>query len=350
MNLDLKKFLFFLAKDIGIDLGTRNTVVYSPGVGIVLSEPSMVAIEKATGLVMATGYEAYNMVGRTPGNIVAVRPMKDGVVADFTIAEKMVAEFVKKTNLIGSFNRSRILIGIPWGITNVEKRAVCDAAFQAGAGEALLIEEPMAAAVGAGLDVTEPRGKLIVDIGGGTTEVAVISLSGIVVCKSIRVAGDKFDESIILHCRQNYNLLIGERMAERVKIEIGSAMPFEEDKTMCVKGRDLVTGLPKTFTLSAYEIRDAISEPILAIVSAIRSALEETPPELSGDILNDGIIMTGGGSLLYGICDRIQNETQLKVRRANDPLTCVADGTGKVLENKDLMDKISSSITTKDTV
>ncbi|RAP29863.1 rod shape-determining protein [Candidatus Marinamargulisbacteria bacterium SCGC AG-414-C22] len=350
MSQTLKNFFSFISKDIGIDLGTRNTVVYSPGVGIVLSEPSMVAMNKTTGDVMATGYEAYNMVGRTPGNIIAVRPMKDGVVADFSVTEKMVSEFVKKTELIRRFHKPRILIGIPWGITSVEKRAVCDAAFNAGAGESLLIEEPMAAAVGADLDVTEPRGKLIVDIGGGTTEVAVISLSGIVVCKSLRLAGDEFDEAIIQHCRQNYNLLIGDQMAERVKIEIGSAIPFETEKNLEVKGRDLVTGLPKTFTLSSYEIRDALSETLSAIVTTIRATLEDTPPELSGDILKDGIIMTGGGALLYGICEKIEEETQLKVRRAKDPLTCVADGTGKILENQELMQKISSTIISRDSI
>ncbi|RAP30297.1 rod shape-determining protein [Candidatus Marinamargulisbacteria bacterium SCGC AG-343-D04] len=335
--------------DLGIDLGTRNTVVYSPGIGIILSEPSMVALDKKTGAIMATGYEAYNMVGRTPGNIIAVRPMKDGVVADFSITEKMVDAFVKKTKIKSLFKKPRILIGIPWGITNVEKRAVSDAALQAGAGESLLIEEPMAAAVGALVDVTEPRGKMIVDIGGGTTEVAIISLSGIVVCKSIRIGGDEFDQAIIQHCRQHYNLLIGERMSERVKIEIGSASPFEKEKNMIVKGRDLVSGLPKTFTLSSFEIRDALAEPISAIVTTIRSTLEETPPELSGDILKDGILMTGGGSLLYGIAHRIANETELQVSRAEDPLTCVASGTGKVLESEELMRKISSTISHKNT-
>ena len=307
----------------------------------------MVAIEKNTGKVMATGYEAYNMVGRTPGNIIAVRPMKDGVVADFAIAEKMIDTFVKKTKIKPLLKKPRILIGIPWGITNVEKRAVTDAAMQAGARESLLIEEPMAATIGSNIDVTLPTGRLVVDIGGGTTEVAVISLGGIVVCRSIRVAGDEFDDAIIQHCRVNYNLLIGDRMAERVKIEIGSAEPFEEEKKMAVKGRDLVSGLPKTFTISSYEIRDALSEPIASIITTIRSTLEETPPELSGDIIKDGILMTGGGSLLYGICKRIENETQLKVSRAEDPLTCVADGTGKVLENEDLMEKVSSTISNK---
>tara|TARA_Y100001970_G_scaffold290915_1_gene426237 strand:- start:558 stop:1604 length:1047 start_codon:yes stop_codon:yes gene_type:complete len=333
-----------VSEGIGIDLGTRNTVVYAPGIGIVLSEPSMVAIDKESGSVMATGYEAYNMVGRTPGNIIAVRPMKDGVIADFSITEKMVDAFVHKVNVKPFLRRPRILIGIPWGITNVEKRAVADAALKAGAGESLLIEEPMAAAIGSGIDVRVPHGKLIVDIGGGTTEVAVISLAGIVVCKSIRVAGDEFDEAIIQHCRQHYNLLIGDRMAERIKIEIGSAFPFEEEKNMVVKGRDLVSGLPKTFTISSYEIRDALSEPITSIVSTIRSTLEETPPELSGDIMREGILMTGGGSLLYGICQCIENETKINVQRASDPLTCVADGTGNVLEDPSLMSQISSTI------
>ncbi|MDC0036626.1 rod shape-determining protein [bacterium] len=344
----LKKFKSMMINmDLGIDLGTRNTVVYAPGKGIILSEPSMVALDKHSGQVMATGYEAYNMVGRTPGNIIAVRPMKDGVVADFAIAEKMVDAFVKKSKLKSLFKKPRILIGIPWGITNVEKRAVADSAIQAGARESLLIEEPMAASIGASIDVTLPKGNLIVDIGGGTTEVAVVSLSGIVVCKSIRVAGDEFDDAIIHHCRQHYNLLIGERMAERVKIEIGSAFPFDEEKNLPVKGRDLVSGLPKTFTLSSYEIRDALSDTLQSIITTIRSTLEETPPELSGDILRDGITLTGGGALLYGIEKRISNETQLKVRRAEDPLTCVADGTGKVLENPKLMAQISSTISNK---
>ena len=337
-------FEFLKNNDLGIDLGTRNTVVCSPNSGILLSEPSMVAINQNNGEVMATGYEAYNMVGRTPGNIVAVRPMKDGVVTDFVMAERMVGEFISKTKIKSYLKKPRILIGIPWGITNVEKRAVTDAATKAGAGEALLIDEPMAAAIGASLDVTQAKGQMVVDIGGGTTEVAVISLSGIVICKSVRIAGDEFDEAIIQHCRQNYNLLIGDRMAERIKIEIGSAIPFEDEKTMAVKGRDLVSGLPKTFTLSSFEIRDALAPTILAIVQTIRATLEETPPELSGDILKDGILMTGGGSLLYGICQNIQNETELKVQRAKDPLTCVADGTGLVLEDHSLFDAISSSI------
>ena len=319
-------------------------MVSSPSQGIMLSEPSMVALDVNTNQVMATGYEAFNMVGRTPANIVAVRPMKDGVVADFNMAEQMIDAFIKKVYERSWLRKPRILIGIPWGITNVEKRAVIDAALHAGATESLLIEEPMAASIGSGIDVTLPKGTMVVDIGGGTTEVAIISLSGIVICKSNRTAGDEFDEAIIQHCRQHYNLLIGERMAERIKIQIGSAHPFEEEKSMFVKGRDLITGLPKTFTISSYEIRDALEDPLASIISTIRSTLEETPPELSGDIIRDGILITGGGSLLYGIAKRIENETQIAVYRAKDPLTCVADGTGLVLENETLMNKISSTI------
>ncbi len=332
---------------LGIDLGTRNVVVCSPTEGIILSEPSMVAIDKYSKKIMATGYEAFNMVGRTPANIIAVRPMKDGVVADFEMAEKMIDEFIKKVYKKSFFKKPRILIGIPWGITNVEKRAVIEAAIHAGAKESLLIEEPMAAIIGAGVDVTKPIGRLIVDIGGGTTEVAIISLAGIVICKSIRTAGDEFDESIIHHCRQHYNLLIGERMAERIKIEIGSAFPFEQEKTMFVKGRDLISGLPKTFTLSSYEIRDALEDPLLGIISTIKSTLEETPPELSGDIIREGILITGGGSLLYGISQRIKNETNINVIRAKDPLTCVADGTGMVLNSAKLMRQVGSTISSK---
>lgn len=331
-------------RDIGIDLGTRNTVVYARGEGIVVSEPSMVALDTNTRNVMAIGNEAYGMVGRTPGNIIAVRPMKDGVIADFDVTEKMVSCFVEKAGKKSFFGKPRILLGIPWGITSVEKRAVSDAAHAAGAGEALLIEEPMAAAIGSKIDVRSPIGHMIVDIGGGTTEVAVISLSGIVVCKSIRMAGDKFDEAIISHCRKNYNLLIGERMAEKVKIDIGSAAPLEQETTMEVKGRDLVSGLPRTFTLSSYEIRDALSEPVNAIIETVRTTLEITPPELSSDIIREGILMCGGGSLLRGLDKSIQEETQIPIHCADDPLTCVANGTGKVLEDEELMTRISSTI------
>jgi rod shape-determining protein MreB and related proteins len=334
----------YFAKDIGIDLGTRNTVVYTRGEGIVVNEPSMVALDTHTGKVMAIGDEAYNMVGRTPGNIIAVRPMKDGVIADFDVTEKMIQAFVKKACVRAKFGKPRILLGIPWGITSVEKRAVSDAAFGAGAKEALLIEEPMAAAIGSGIDVSSPMGHMIIDIGGGTTEVAVISLSGIVVCKSIRVAGDEFDEAIIAHCRKNYNLLIGDRMAEKVKIDIGSAYPFEKEKSMDVRGRDLVSGLPRNFSLSSYEIRDALSEPVKAIIETVRSTLQVTPPELSADIIKNGILICGGGALLYGLDKYLKEETQMDIHRAEDPLSCVAKGTGRVLEDIELMHRISSTI------
>jgi len=338
------KFLTRFSKDIGIDLGTRNTVVYVRGEGVVLSEPSMVALDTNTNGVMAIGNEAYNMVGRTPGNIIAVRPMKDGVIADFDVTEKMVSAFVEKAQAKSRIIKPRILLGIPWGITSVEKRAVSDAAYRAGARESLLIEEPMAAAIGSGVNVDSPVGHMIIDIGGGTTEVAVISLSGIVVCKSIRVAGDEFDEAIISHCRKNYNLLIGERMAEKVKIDIGSAAPFEKERTMEVKGRDLVSGLPRTFTLSSYEIRDALSEPVNAIVETLRATLEITPPELSADIMKSGILITGGGSLLSGLEKNLFQETQIPIHRSVDPLACVAIGTGRVLEDLNFMNRISSTI------
>ncbi len=330
-------------KDMGIDLGTANTVVFVRGVGIVVREPSVVAINKQSKEAMAIGNDAYSMVGRTPGNIIAVRPMKDGVIADFDITEKMVREFILKANKeTGGFTKPRVLIGVPWGITDVEKRAVLDASFQAGAKETYLIEEPMAAAIGAGVDVTKAEGRMIIDIGGGTTEVAVIALGGIVTCRSIRIAGDEFDEAIIAHCRKNYNLLIGERMAERVKMDIGSAYPFEEEKDVIVRGRDLLSGLPKTFTISSYEIRDALSEPITSIVDSLRMTLEKTPPELSSDIMDNGILMTGGGSLLHGLDKFLMSETGIKVIRAEDPLSCVAIGTGKILETPSLMPLIGS--------
>ncbi len=323
----LKRF----SKDMGIDLGTANTVVFVRNEGIVIREPSVVAIEKSSKAVMAIGNAAYDMVGRTPGNIIAVRPMKDGVIADFDITQKMVSAFIKRA-CKGRWTKPRVLIGVPWGITDVEKRAVLDAAHQAGAHETFLIEEPMAAALGAGISVTEPEGNMIIDIGGGTTEVAVIALGGIVTCKSIRIAGNEFDEAIVAHCRKNYNLLIGERMAERVKIDIGSAYPFEEEKDVIVRGRDMVSGLPRTFTLSSYEIRDALSEPLTAVVDTLRLTLEKTPPELSADIMDRGIVMAGGGSLLHGLDQYLMSETGIHVRRAEDPLSCVAIGTGKILE------------------
>jgi rod shape-determining protein MreB len=344
MNL-FSKFLFkSFSKNMGIDLGTANTVVFVQGKGIVLREPSVIALDKKTSTVVAVGEEARQMVGRTPGNIIAVRPMKDGVIAEFEITEMMIRAFIEKANTDSHLIHPKILIGVPWGITGVEKRAVLDAAQQAGSKETYLIDQPMAAAIGANIAVTEPQGNVIIDIGGGTTEVAVISLGGIVVCNSIRVAGNEFDDAIISHCRKNYNLLIGERMAEKVKIEIGSAYPFEEEKSMEVRGRDLLTGLPKNFTLNSSEIRDALSEPISTIIETLRATLEKTPPELSSDIMEKGIILAGGGCLLYGLDKLIAEETEMKVKLADDPLSCVALGSGYVLEDISMMEKISSSI------
>jgi len=320
------------SRDLGVDLGTANTLVYMRGSGIVLREPSVVAVEKASNRVVAIGEEAKRMVGRTPGGIIAIRPMRDGVIADFDIAEAMLRSFIQRITKRSGLLKPRIIIGIPSGITAVERRAVVDAAMQAGAKEAFLIEEPMAAAVGAELSIFEPNGSMVIDIGGGTTEVAVIALGGIVESRSIRVAGDEMDQAIIAHCRRNYNLLIGERTAEEIKIEIGSAYPLETEKTMEVKGRDLVSGLPKNFTLSSAEIRDALSEPINTITDAIRMTLEKVPPELSADIMEKGMVMTGGGSLLVGLDKYISQETEMVVFVAEDPLSTVAYGTGMALE------------------
>ena len=328
-NKLLKKIF---TKDIGIDLGTANTVVYVKGHGITLREPSVVALDKSSHHILAIGEEARKMVGRTPGSIIAVRPMKDGVIADFEITEAMIRHFIKKVSKNYRFVRPRVLVGIPYGITNVEKRAVLDAARHAGAKESFLMEEPLAAAIGSDIDVQEPKGTMVIDIGGGTTEVAVISLGGIVVSESIRVAGDEFDDAIISHCRKQYNLLIGERMAEMVKIKIGSAAPFSKEKTIDVTGRDLLTGLPKTLTLSSYEIRDCLSEPMKTILNALRRTLERTPPELASDIIDSGILLTGGGALLYGLAKFFAEETQIPINMSDDPLSCVALGTGYVLE------------------
>ncbi|MBT5856547.1 rod shape-determining protein [bacterium] len=330
-----KKLSKLLSFDIGIDLGTANTVVYVRGDGIVLREPSVVALDRKSGRVLAIGEEARGMVGRTPGNIIAVRPMRDGVIADFETTEAMIRWFIDRVKDRRRLMSPRVLVGIPYGITSVEKRAVLDAARLAGAKETYLIEEPMAAAIGSGVAVTEPTGHMVVDIGGGTTEVAVLSVGGIVVSESIRVAGDEFDEAIISHCRKNYNLLIGERMAEKVKIKIGSASPFSEEKTMSVTGRDLLTGFPKTFTLTATEVREAVSEPVSQILGALRRTLEKTPPELSSDIVESGILLTGGGSLLFGLAKHFYHETKVRIHMADDPLSCVALGTGVVLENMD---------------
>ncbi|MDD5455761.1 MAG: rod shape-determining protein [Candidatus Margulisbacteria bacterium] len=322
-------------KDIGIDLGTANIVVYVKDRGIVLREPSVVAIDKNTRQFMAIGNEAKLMVGRTPGNIIAIRPLRDGVIVDFEISEQMIRTFIKKVYPKHYFMKPRVIIGVPSGITNVERRAVIEAGLQAGSKEVFLIEEPMAAAIGAGLPINEPNGHMIVDIGGGTTEVAVISLGGIVVSKSIRVAGDEMDEAIVNHCRTNYNLLIGERTAEAIKIQIGSAYPKPEEKEVEIKGRDLISGLPKTFTLSAAEIRHCLLEPVNTIVQTIKLALEQTPPELSSDILQKGIFLTGGGSLLFGLDKFITEETGVKTNIVDDPLSSVAYGTGKVMQDLD---------------
>ncbi len=335
----IDKMLGNFSRDLGIDLGTANTLVFVKGEGIVLREPSVVAIEKNTNRVLALGEEAKGMLGRTPANIIAIRPMRDGVIADFEITEMMLRHFIKKVHNRHYLVRPRIVIGVPSGITGVEKRAVLDAAMHAGAREAYLIEEPMAAAIGANLPISDPAGSMIVDIGGGTTEVAVISLGGIVVAKSIRVAGDEMDEAIVAHCRKNYNLLIGERTAEEIKIEIGSAYPVEESSVE-VRGRDLVTGLPKTFTLTSTEVRDALSEPVSIVVDAVRMTLEKTPPELAADIMDRGIVMAGGGALLRGLDQHLTQETEMTVFVVDDPLSAVAYGTGKVLEEIDVLKQV----------
>lgn len=328
------------SRDLGIDLGTATTLVFAKGEGIILCEPSVVAINKDTGKVLAIGNEAKGMLGRTPANIIAVRPLRDGVIADFEVTEMMLRHFITKSHNRTAFVRPRIVVGVPSGITGVERRAVIDAAMHAGAREAYLIEEPMAAAIGASLPVSEPIGSMIVDIGGGTTEVAVLALGGIVVSKSIRVAGDEMDEAIVAHCRKNYNLLIGERTAEQIKIDIGSAYPLGEEKTVEVRGRDLVSGLPKTITLTSAEIRDALAEPVAIVVDAVRMTLEKTPPELAADIMDRGIVMAGGGSLLRGLDKHLSQETEMSVYVVDDPLSCVAYGTGKVLEEIDTLRKV----------
>lgn len=323
------------AKDMGIDLGTANTLVYMKGKGIVLNEPSVVAIQKDTGAVLAVGEEAKMMIGRTPGSIIAIRPMKDGVIADFEITQTMLRYFIKKSlnSSPGVFNRPRVVVCVPAGVTTVEERAVKEAAQQAGAKEAYLIEEPMAAAIGAGLPIHEPTGNMIVDIGGGTADVAVISLGGIVTSRSIRIGGDEMDEAIVNFIKRTYNLMIGERTAEEIKTSIGSAIALPETSTYQVRGRDLVTGLPKMIVVSSQEIKDAMAEPIAAIIEAIKICLEKTPPELAADIMDRGIMMAGGGAFLKGMDTLISRETGMPVHIAEDPLFAVAVGAGKALEN-----------------
>jgi rod shape-determining protein MreB len=332
----------FFSNDMAIDLGTANTLVYVKGEGIVLNEPSIVAIHQADNTVLAVGKEAKAMLGRTPGNIVAIRPLKDGVIADFDVTEKMLGYFIRRVHKRRALVRPRIVIGVPSGITQVEKRAVRDSAMQAGAREVYLIEEPMAAAIGAGMPITEPGGNMIVDIGGGTTEVAVISLSGIVYSRSVRIAGDEMDEAIVQYIRKNYNLLVGERRAEEIKIRLGSAsVTGGERKTVEVKGRDLIDGIPKTIVIGDDEIREALREPIMTIVDAVRTALERTPPELAADIVDKGIVLTGGGALLKGLDQLLRQETNLPITVADDPLSCVALGTGKVLDELGLLKKVA---------
>jgi rod shape-determining protein MreB len=328
--------LFGISKDMGIDLGTANTLIYVKGKGIILREPSVVAIKNDnTKQVLAVGDEAKEMIGRTPGNIVAIRPLKDGVIADFDVTQTMLKMFIRKVTNNSSFVRPRIVVCFPSGVTEVEKRAIEEATKQAGAREVYLMEEPMAAAVGAGLPVNEPTGSMVVDIGGGTTEVAIISLGGIVTSKSLRVAGDELDQSIVSYIKKEYNLMIGERTAEQIKVQIGSAYPTEEEKTMDIKGRDLISGLPKVVTISSSEIREALKEPVFAIIDAIKSTLEKTPPELAADVMDKGIMLTGGGAMLQGLDMLINKETHMPVHIAENPLDCVAIGAGKALEQID---------------
>ncbi len=331
------------SKDIGIDLGTANTLVYMKGKGIIIREPSVVAVDTKTDKVKCVGQEAKDVIGRTPGSIVTVRPLKDGVIADFDVTTSMLTEFIHKAIGKGFFSRPRVVICIPSGVTAVERRAVRDAAEQAGAKRVSIIEEPMAAAIGAGLPVAEPQGSMVVDIGGGTSEVAVISLGGIVASKSVRVGGDEFDASIINFIKKKYNLLIGERTAENIKIEIGSACPLEDGElSMEIKGRNLLNGLPENITITSDQIRGALEDPLSQVLDAIRLTLERTPPELSADIIDQGITLTGGGALLRGLDRLIHDETGMPVRIAENPLDCVATGAGMVLDNIDTLTDVLS--------
>jgi rod shape-determining protein MreB and related proteins len=339
----LDPILGWFSNDLAIDLGTANTLVYVKGKGIVLSEPSVVAVRKNDrdrSRVLAVGRDAKMMLGRTPGNIVAIRPMKDGVIADFEITEAMLRHFIRKVHNRGSMIRPRIIICVPSGITPVEKRAVRESAESAGAREVYLIEEPMAAAIGAGLPITEPICNMVVDIGGGTSEVAVISLAGIVYAKSVRMGGDKMDEAILQYVKRAYNLLIGERTAEIIKTTIGNAYPGSEIETMDVKGRDLVTGIPKIISINSDEVRQAIQEQIDAIVAAVKTALEQTPPELAADIVDRGIYLTGGGALLKNLDILLHQETGLPIKIADDPLSTVVMGSGRALDNLNILKEV----------
>lgn len=331
------------SKDLGIDLGTANSLVYVKGKGVVLNEPSVVAIKRDSGEVLEVGEAAKRMVGRTPGNIIAIRPLKDGVIADFDTTQKMLHKFIFEAIKGRPFISPLVVVCVPSGVTEVEKRAVYDATKSAGARDAIIVEEPMAAAIGAGLPVEEPTGNMIVDIGGGTTEVAIISLGGVVTHRSIRVGGDEIDEAIMAYIKRHYNLMIGERTAEETKKSIGSAYILEEEQTLDVRGRDLVTGLPKTLEITSTEVREALAEPIRAIIDAVKSTLERTPPELAADVMDRGIMMTGGGSLLKGLDKLISEETGMPVHIAEEPLVCVAIGTGKILENPNLQRLVATS-------
>jgi len=333
--------LFGSSKDMGIDLGTANTLVYVKGKGILLREPSVVAINTTSKKTLAVGAEAKQMIGRTPGNITAIRPMKDGVIADFDITQTMLKTFIEKVTSKSSFTSPRIIVCFPSGVTEVERRAIEEATKQAGAREVLLMEEPMAAAIGAGLPVDEPTGSMIVDIGGGTTEIAIISLGGIVTSKSLRVAGDELDHAIVSYIKKGHNLTIGERTSENIKMELGSAFKSEEEeeRKMEIKGRDIMTGLPKTIEKSEEQIRDALREPIALIIESIKTTLEKTPPELAADIMDKGIMLTGGGALLRGIDELISKETHIPVHISESPLDCVALGAGKALDNFDKISK-----------
>ncbi len=339
--MPLVSILRYFSKDLAIDLGTANTLVFTRHQGIVVREPSVVVVNKLTNRIEAVGGEAKEMLGRTPGNIESIRPMKDGVIADFEVTERMLEYFIKKAHGRKMVVHPRIVIGVPSEITQVEKRAVKDSAMRAGASEVFLVEQAMMAAIGAGLPITEPSGNMIVDIGGGTTDVAVISLAGTVYSRSVRVAGNEMDVSIIQYLKRKYNLLIGERTAEQIKMEIGSAYTLKDEMTMEIKGRDLVEGVPKTLNITDAEIREALAEPVQTIVEAVKMALERTPPELSADIMDKGIVLSGGGALLRNLDHRLRDETGLPVVLAEDPLASVVLGTGMVLQNMDLLRKVS---------
>ena len=335
--------MFGMSMDIGVDLGTANVLVYIKGKGIVLREPSVVAIDRDTNTVLAIGEEARAMIGRTPGNIVAIRPLRDGVIADYDTTESMLRHFILKVAGKRFFFKPRIMVCIPSGVTMVEKRAVLEAAMQAGAKKTYLIEEPLAAALGAGLDISEPFGSMVVDIGGGTTDVAVLSLGGIVVSESLKIGGDKFDEALVRYVKKEYNVVIGERTAETIKVNIGTALASGRNESMEIRGRDLLSGLPKSLRITSAETFEALSECVSLIVQRVKSVLETTPPELSSDIMDRGIVMTGGGSMLYGLDKLIQLETGIPTYLAEDPLSCVALGTGKALDS---LGTIEDSLTT----